>query len=280
MMRLSLMPCTGVPPLTRYGCISLAVVATAAVLVLAGAAGAANEYAIPRVGVLPSGKGSAARPLPVGVLFGLRVSEDDPALRPAPIESYALAAEGLVVRPGSFPSCSLRKLGRRRGVPRECGRAKVGGGLVRGAAGLAEEQTLEGSVPCNLRLRVYNTGAGMALRLDGQPPVPPGLGSKRLGCVVPVHLAIRVRTVTTRIDGVRSSELRYTLPDLLLHPLDGWDASLRLVEVRLDRKLAGKGRRTRGFYSALGCSGAERTVRVVFVDPGGGRAEATRAAAC
>jgi hypothetical protein len=260
--------------------LAVAVVLTVTVLVVAGTAGAANEYAIPRVGIEPSGKGSTARPLPVGVLFGLRVSEEDPALRPAPIESYALAAEGLVVRPRLFASCSLRRLGRRRGVPRECERAKVGGGRIRGAAGLVEDQTLEGSVPCNLRLRVYNTGSGMALRLDGQPPVPPGLGSKRLGCPVPVHLAIRVRTVETRIDGVRSTELRYTLPDRLLHPIEGWDASLRLVEVSLDRKRARRGRRTVGFYSAAGCSGAERTVRVVFVDPQGGRAEATRSTGC
>lgn len=267
-------------PVRRFRGLSLAVVATGAVLVVAGAAGAANKYGVARVDISPSGKGSPARPLPVGVLFGLRVREDDPTLRPTPIESYALAAEGLVVSPGSFARCSLSRLGRRGGVPRACDRAKVGGGLVRGAAGLAEDQTLEGSVPCNLRLRVYNTGAGMALRLDGQPPVPPGFASKRLGCPVPVHLAIRVRTVETMIDGVESTELRYTLPDLLLHPVDGWDASLRLVEVSLDRKRARRGRRTLGFYSAVGCNGAERTVRVVFVDPHGGRAEATRAAVC
>jgi hypothetical protein len=254
--------------------------ATVGALVVAGAAGAVNEYAIPRVGIKPSGKGTDARPLPVGVLFGLRVSEADRDLRPSPIESYALAAEGLVVRSGAFASCSLRKLGRRRGVPRECDKAQVGDGLIRGAAGLAEDQTLEGSVPCNLKLRVYNTGTGMALRLDGEPPVPRGFGTKRLGCPVPVHLAIRVRTVETWIDGVRSTELRYTLPDLLLHPLDGWDASLRLVNVSLDRKLAKRGRRTVGFYSAEGCNGTERTVRVVFVDPQGGRAEATRATGC
>jgi hypothetical protein len=95
-----------------------------------------------------------------------------------------------------------------------------------------------------------------------------------------VHLAIRVRTVETTIDGVRSTELRYTLPHLLLHPIDGWDASLRLVEVRLDRKRATRGRRTVGFYSAVGCNGSDRTVRVVFVDPQGGRAETTRTTGC
>jgi hypothetical protein len=259
---------------------TVAVAAAVAALALAGTAGAANEYAIPRVGIKPSGKGSAARPLPVGVLFGLRVSEADRALRPTPIETYALAAEGLVVRPGAFASCTLRKLGRRRGVPRECAKAKVGHGLVRGAAGLAEDQTLEGSVPCNLKLGVYNTGKGMALRLDGEPPVPRGFGSKRLGCPVPVHLAIRVRTVETTIDGVKSTELRYKLPDLLLHPLDGWDASLRLVEVNLEREVVRRGRRKVGFYSAVGCNGAERTVRVVFVDPQGARAETTRTTGC
>ena len=268
-------------PVTRFRSLALAVAATAVVLAaVAGVAGAANKYGIAGVGITPSGKGTANRPLPVGVTFGLRVSEDDPALRPSPIESYALAAEGLVVRPRPFASCSLRKLRRRRGVPRECDRAKVGGGLVRGVASLEEDQTLEASVACNLRLGVYNTGTGMALRLDGQPPIPPSLMSKRLGCTVPVHLAIRVRAVETKIDGVRSTELRYKLPDLLLHPLDGWDAALRIVNVRLDRRLAKRGRRTLGFYSEVGCNGPERTVRVVFVDPQGERAEATKDAAC
>jgi hypothetical protein len=264
----------------RFRVFVLAIAVTLVLLLLAGVAGAANRYSIPRVGIDPPGEGSAARPLPVGVLFGLRVSEDDRNLRPSPVESYALAAEGLVVRTGSFASCPLRRIGRRRGVPRECAGAQVGRGLIRGVAGLAEDQTLEGSAPCNLRLRVYNTGAELALRLDGEPPVPPSLSSRRLGCPVPVHLAIRVRTVETTIDGVRSTELRYTLPDLLLHPIDGWDASLRLVEVRLDRKRARRGGRTVGFYSAVGCNGDERTVRVGFVDPQGGRAEATKDTAC
>jgi hypothetical protein len=258
----------------------LAVVALASFLVVAGAALAANRYSVGRVAISPPGDGSAARPLPVRVLFGLTAGEENRALRAAPVRSYSLVAEGVVAATRQFARCSLRQVSRRRGVPRGCAKAQVGSGLARGAAGLVEDRTLEGSVACNLRLRLYNIGGGMALRLDGEPPVPPKLGSKRLGCPVPVHLAIRVRTVATRIDGVRSTELRFTLPDLLLHPLDGWEASLRIVGIDIERKVAaGEGRRP-GFLSEVGCSGRERTVRVAFVELEGGRSEATRTTPC
>jgi hypothetical protein len=257
--------------------LAAAVVGFVLLLVWGGAALAANRYSIGRLGVSPVGVGSAERPAAVGARFALETGEDDPGLRPAPVVSYALAAEGIVAFPRSFAGCSLRRLSRRRGVPAACERARVGRGLVKGAAGLAEDRTLEASSPCNLRLGVYNTGRGLALRLDGQPPIPAGFRTNRIGCPVPVHLAIPMRIVAMTIDGVRASELRFRLPDLLLEPLDGWDATLRTVDVTLDRKRARGGR---GLLSAVGCAGGRRTMRVVYTEQQGPRAEATREIAC
>jgi hypothetical protein len=254
-----------------------ALVVAAAVLAAAPAAHAANTYSVSRAQVTPGTAGNPSSPTAVKVLFGLRAGEEDPTKRAAPIKTYMLASEGLVVDPRPFARCSLRQLKRRKGVPRRCAKAKVGTGVARGAAGLDEDPLLESSTACNLRLAVYNTGAGLALRLDGQPPVPPSLNSRRFGCPVPVHTAIKVSLSKIQIDGVESSELRFTLPRLLLHPLDGWDAALRVVDVTLDRRRSTRGR---ALYGAAGCNGGERTVQVGFVDEQGTRATATRTIGC
>jgi hypothetical protein len=254
-----------------------ALVVAAAVLVAAPAAHAANTYSVSRAQVSPSTAGTPSKPTAVKVLFGLRAGEEDPTKRAAPIKTYMLASEGLVVGTRPFARCSLSAIKRRRGVPRRCAKAKVGSGVARGAAGLEEDPLLESSTACNLKLAVYNTGAALALRLDGEPPVPPSLNSRRFGCPVPVHTAIKVKVSTIQIDGVASSQLSFTLPRLLLHPLDGWDAALRVVDVTLDRRRSSKGR---ALYGAAGCNGAERTVQVGFVDEQGGRATATRTIGC
>lgn len=268
----------------RIPVLAAACLALFSMLVLGGVALADNEYGISRVGIAPSGKGSAARPLPVEVRFGLEVDEDDRRLRPAPVETYVIGAEGMVAFPRAFQKCSLRKLRRRRGVPRACAGAKVGGGLVKAAAGLREDVSMESSVPCNLRLGVYNTGRGIALRVDGGPPQPPGFKSNRVGCPVLVHTAIGGRLVQTRIDGMRATDLRFSLPDLLLHPVDGWDGALQIVDVTLapkTRRIRLRGRaRDVAYYSSVGCRGGRRTVRAVFIDELGNRAEVTRTAKC
>lgn len=269
---------------TGMAALAVSCLALASTLAFGDAALAGNEYGISRVAVAPAGKGSAARPLPVKVRFGLKVGEEDRRLRPAPVETYVIGAEGMVAFPQAFPACSLRKLRRRRGVPRACAEAKVGGGLVKAAAGLREDVSMESSVPCNLRLGVYNSGRGVALRLDSGPPLPPGFKSDRVGCPVPVHTAIGGRLVETRIDGVRSTDLRFSLPRLLLEPLDGWDGALRVVDVTIGPRTEGvrlRGRaREVAYYSSVGCRGGGRTVRAVFIDQLGGRAEVTRTAKC
>lgn len=264
--------------------IAITVVVVVGVLVGVGAAAAANRFAVHRVEISPAWKGRAEHPLPVSVRFGLRVTEDDPTKRPAPTETYVMGTEGVVAFPGAFPSCSMAQLRPLRGPARACRDALVGGGLTKGAAGLAEDDAIKESVPCNLRLRVYNTGDGMALRLDGDPPLPPSFRSNKIGCPVPIHKAILGRLRTTTIDGVRSTDLSYTLPRLLLHPLEGWDGALRVTNVDLRRMTARarvNGRlHTVGYSSAVGCNGDERTVRAAFIDEQGERSEITRTTGC
>jgi hypothetical protein len=263
---------------------ALVLVLAVAVGALASGALAANTYRVDRLSIRPDGRGSVARPLPIGGLFSLSVGDEDPLLRPAPLRAYVLGSEGVRAFPEAFPHCGLRALRRWAGVPRRCERARVGSGRIKAAAGLAEDVLLSSSVPCNVRLRVYNTGRGMALRLDARPPIPPRFGSDRLGCPVPVHTAVVGRFSQTRIDGMPSTDVRFRLPDLFVHPIEGWEGALRRVRVKVELStaratVAGRPRRV-GYYSAVGCNGERRTVRVGFIDEAGKRIDATRDRAC
>jgi hypothetical protein len=255
-----------------------------AMLVLAGVAVAADRQRVSRVSVVPGGSGSPSKPKPVQIGFGLSVAAERPSLRPKPIKTYAIGIEGVLAFPQAFPSCSLGHAKIRGGPARTCKRAQVGSGLIRAAAGLQEDPGMADSLPCNLKLRLYNTGAGAALRVDTGPPQPRDFKSRKLGCPVPIHTAIRGQFAKTTIDGLASNELRFTLPKLLLRPLEGWEGALQLVDASLigdTAPLRVKGRmREVGYLSAVGCRGKDRTARAAFIDESGVRTEATRTVGC
>jgi hypothetical protein len=258
--------------------------AVAAALALTQVALAANQQHVSRASVLPASGGRPAAPKPVQIGFSLSVKEEHAQLRPAPIKTYAIGTEGVIAFPGALPHCSLAQAKPRRGPAKPCKPAQVGSGLIRAAAGLREDTAIASSLPCNLQLRLYNTGTGVALRVDTDTPVPPSFKSKQLGCPVPIHTAIRGSFDKTTIDGLPAMDLRFTLPKLLLRPLEGWEGALQLVDATLKRQTGRarvKGRlREVGYFSAIGCRGGQRTTRAVFIDESGARAEATRSVGC
>lgn len=268
----------------RRCALTLAASLLVGMLTCAGVAAAADDYRVTGAKVAPADGGTLTSPRPVSIAFGLGVSAEDRSLRPAPIKTYVVAAEGLVAFPKAFPSCSLSQVKVRRGPAKACAKAAIGGGLIRAAAGFEEDPTMAESLPCNLRLRLYNTGAGMALRVDTSTPVPRNFKSRAIGCPVPIHTAIRGSLTKTTIDETASMDLSFTLPKRLLRPLAGWVGALQLVNATLNRATASariKGHmRSVGYFSAVGCRGATRTVRAAFVDESGARYEATRAIAC
>jgi hypothetical protein len=241
---------------------ALAVVALAAV---AGVAVAANTYTLHKASTNAKGKGSKAKPIPTNLVFGFRVGETDPSKRATVIEKYAIGAEGLLANTKVKPKCPFTDLDNLSGVPAKCNKALVGKGIVKNAAGPSNDQSLSVSAACNLRLRLYNIGTGMAIRLDsnGQPP-PPSFDSNIIGCPLPIATSIKAKFVTTKIAGVTGSDLRFTVPQNLKHPVTGVDNSIResVSTIALaKKKINGK---TVGFYSKIGCKGAKRTVRATF----------------
>jgi hypothetical protein len=240
---------------------ALAVVALAAV---AGVAIAANTYTLHKASTSAKGKGSLRKPIPTNLVFGFRVGETDPSKRATVIEKYAIGAEGLLANTKVKPRCAFTDVDDQSGVPARCNKALVGKGIVKNAAGASDDQRLSQSLPCNLRLRLYNIGTGMAIRLDGKPPFPTSFESNVIGCPLPIATAIKARFVKTKIAGVTGSDLRFTVPQNLKHPVIGNDNSIResVSTIALAEKTI-NGKRW-GFYSKVGCKGTRRTVRAAF----------------
>lgn len=243
--------------------LSIAVLALAAVVAVASVALAANVYEVHLGSTTVKGKGSKAKPIPTGLKFGFKVEETDPTKRATVIEQYAIGSEGLVTNPKLFPKCKFSDLDD-ASVPSKCGKALVGSGLVKNAAGPSTDQSLSASTPCNLSLRLYNNGSGMVLRLDGGPPIPPSFESDEIGCALPIHTAINGKFVKRVIGGVGASDFVFTVPQNLKHPLTGVDNSVRRSDNNIKLKVRRVNGKRRGFYEKIGCKGKTRLVRATF----------------
>jgi hypothetical protein len=252
------------------------------IIALAGVALAENRYETHVAGGRPIAKGTPKKPVPVSVDFGFRVTETDPTKRATPIETYAIGSEGLVANPRDFPSCTFSQV--QSGPAPACRRALVGDGIVKAASGPSNNQALAASVPCNQRLRLYNIGDGMAIRLDVDPPFPDNFDTDQLGCPLQIHDAIRGRFVRTRIAGHPASDFRFTVPPNLLHPVTGLDTSVHETVSNLPRRVTTKrvrGKRVRvGFYQVVGCTGSRRTARTTYTSETGQVTQSTATSRC
>lgn len=260
-----------------------ALVTAVAVLAAGGVAYAANIYSVTG-NATPAGKGSAKKPVPKTLKFGLSVKDSNPANRGTPIKTFAIGAEGLVTYPEAFPTCTFSQANSGT-VSSKCKKAKVGTGLVQNTVGPGTAPTVK--LFCNLKLALYNISGsgkngGLAIRLDGDPPAAPSEGSKAIGCPTPIHLSIKAAYKPVKIGGVTSDELRFTVPPDLLHP-SGLDNTVRNVTATIaktaKKKIAGKSRKV-GFYSGIGCKGKTRDIRATFTAEDGAKGTDTDTFKC
>jgi hypothetical protein len=255
-------------------------------LVLAPAAVAANHHEITEGGAFPLGNGSPAKPVAKTLRMTFVVENaDDPTQRPLQTQRLTLAAEGVVDFADHFPRCSFSKALQPSlaAVKRACGKARVGGGVARVLAGAVDNTSVAESLRCNLEMNFYNLGNGAALRLDGDPPAPPP-GSDARRCAISIHTSIRVSYVPIKIDGVKSTALRFTIPDTLLEPVAGVLTSVVGASFIIDSKaknvqLRGRSRKVK-IASAIGCKGPWRTAYVEFTDVSGETNRAERKVRC
>ena len=262
----------------------IAALTVVAVLSFGGVAFAENIYEVHIAKSSPKGKGTPSKPLPVKLDFGYTVGDTE-GLRPTVIEQYRIAPEGLITYPKLFPSCKYSQANAAQ-VASACKKAVVGSGLVRNEAGPGTDRSVK--LVCNLKLTLYNISdagknGGMAIRLDGDPP-PAAPGSKDVGCAISVHTAIKAPFFNVKLEGLKTSELRFTVPVQLQEPAPGVQNAVVEAISKVNKKTAKtkvKGKtRTVGFYSEIGCKGKDRTTRVTFVDTQARKFTANRKSPC
>ncbi|MEA2362189.1 MAG: hypothetical protein QOD71_1334 [Thermoleophilaceae bacterium] len=271
-------------------------------LAVAGIAYAANIYTVSG-STKPGGKGTPAKPLPVSLNFSYTVKDENPANRGTPVEKYFIGAEGLVTYPEAFPSCSGASDGANNEdlakVKKACKKARVGGGIIKAYAGPPTDQTTK--LNCVLELNLYNLKpgkyntnggpvkitkkqGGLAIRIDGVQAGIPDLSDKYKGkCAAAQNESILAPYVQTKIKGVTSDELQFTVPQSLLHvgPLEtAVQEVTSQIAKRTAKKKIGGVQRTVGFYSSIGCKGGKRSIQVTFISEAGQKTPKSRDGKC
>jgi hypothetical protein len=240
-----------------------------AALSVAGIAVAVNTYEVTQGKATPEKPGSPDKPVPVKVDFAFQV-DDSEDLRPSVIKQYRIGGEGLVYFPKARPTCTFAQADESPDINAACRKAIVGNGTGENEFGPANDRTAKGA--CDIKITLINLSngpgitkkrGGMAIRIDADPPA----------CPLPLHRSIPAPFFDVKIGGVKSQELRFTVPDNLVHPAPGVDNSIiesvnHVLKKTGTVKIKGKNR-TVGFYSSIGRKGKKRTTRVTFVDESG-----------
>ena len=254
------------------------IAAVAAVVVAFSAVGiayAVNTYDVDIASGSPNKAGSLAKPVPSSLNFGYEVGDTN-GNRPSVINQYFIAAEGIKYFPKARPTCTFAQSDESPAYSKKCKPALLGTGTIANAFGAATDPTAKAG--CDVKLTLINISngpgvtkkrGGMSIRIDTDPPA----------CPLSIHGALAAPIFDVKIEGIASSELRFKVPDNLVHPAPGVDNSVIDVTSHVLKK-TGKVKvngktRTVGFASAVGRKGKTRTVRVTFVSEDGNRSTAT-----
>jgi len=262
--------------------IALAVVCATA-LVFATVAYAVNIYKVTPASTKGGGgaKGTAKKPVAKAVVFGF-TAKGPGTERSTPIQKYSIGFQGLKYFGNKrvFPRCTLAKVQQvlESDVEKDCKKAFIGKGIVDNRVGPTTQPAVT-SATCRLRLRLYNTGKGFALRLDGGSTAKPPTA-----CPLAINQAIDARFKSVRIAGRKSAALVFTVDDTLRHPgspaLSNSIANTTSTITGKKRKvkIAGKTRRV-SVLSSVGC-GRRRTIQVAFTDEAGSTVPANASVKC
>jgi hypothetical protein len=240
-----------------------------AALAVAGIAGAVNTYVISIGKTTPDKPGSVSKPSPAKVDFGYQVGDTE-NLRPSVINQYYIAAEGIKYFAKAVPKCTFAQADESPAFNKKCKKAVVGNGTIANAFGASSDRTAK--APCDVKLTLINISngkgvtkkrGGIAIRIDTGPP----------DCPLDIHGSLPAPIFDVKLDGIPSSEYRFTVPDSLVHPAPGVDNSVIDVVSHIPKKLRtikikGKNRKV-SFASSVGRKGKKRTLRVTFVSEDG-----------
>lgn len=239
----------------------LAAITAVAVFAVAGVAYAVNTYNLDTGKATPKGVGTKAKPKPKAVEFDYSVGTDD-GLRPRPVKKYSIRFQGLLSYAKYFPKCTFAQASQKSisAVEDDCGRADVGGGVVENQFGATSDPTQK--TPCNLKLRLYNLGNGLAIRLDRENVAD---------CAVDPATAINAKYKRIKLEGVPTDALNFTVPVNLTHPIAGIDnavvraqSNVKLLKKKVRLKKRAKKKTQVGLYASIGCG--KRNKRLIQVE--------------
>jgi hypothetical protein len=249
--------------------IALAVVCTTA-LVFAAVAYAVNVYTVTPASTKGGGgaKGTSAKPVPKAVKFGFK-TKDSGGGRATPIKKYKIGFQGLKYfgKNKVFPKCTFAKVNQKleSDVKADCGKAYLGKGVVNNLVGVTGSTVT--TTTCLLRLTLYNTGRGFALRLDGGNTAKPPTK-----CPIAVNQAINAFFQLRKVGGTtKSASLEFSVPSNLLHP--GSPNISNAIETT-NSTISGKARKVKikgktrkvSILSSVKCGKKNRTIQVAFTD--------------
>jgi hypothetical protein len=252
------------------------IIGVVAALAVAGVAGAVNTYVISIGKTTPDKPGSVAKPVPVKLGFGYKVGDSE-NLRPSVINQYYIAAEGIKYFPQAAAKCTFAQADESPSYSSKCKKAVVGKGTIANAFGASSDRTAK--APCDVKLTLLNISngkgvtkkrGGIAIRIDTGPP----------DCPLDIHGSLPAPIYDVKLDGIPSSEYRFTVPDSLVHPAPGVDNSVIDVVTTIPKKakkvkVGGKKKKV-SFASSVGRKGKKRTLRVTFVSEDGHKETATQ----
>jgi hypothetical protein len=238
--------------------LSIAVVAIVASLAFAAAAYAVNVYKVTPAATSGAGKGTAAKPAAKQVKFGF-TAIDSTGIAATPIKKYSIQFQGLKSYAKNFTKCTFAQANGSTHAT-VCKKAKVGSGTINNKFGTPGQKDPK---PCKVNLVLYNTGGGLALRLDGSPTTT--------GCPITVAQAINAKFTSKTIGGIKGTALTFDTPSNVLHPILGLDNSVANVASTISSKttkvkIKGEKRKV-SILSSVGCpKSGKRTIQVQFTD--------------
>lgn len=242
-------------------------VAVCATLVVAAVALAAQTNVYTVTGAIsPTKAGTTKKPIPVSLNFDYTVGEANNQ-RPALINQYNIAFDGLRVNGARFAKCTAAKInnaGDDSGCP---AKALMGKGVVENEAGPTSDPA-QHDLKCQLALKLYNGGAGKgAIYLKGGPPT----------CPIAISQAIDANYIAN----TKGTSLRFAVQGTLLNPLQGIDNAVVRVKSTVSKKTTVYKGRTYGYYESIGgCKSGRRYITVTFHTVAGQTSKAQKKLTC
>jgi len=244
--------------------------ALGAVLLVAAIAWAQqqNVYSV-TASVVPSKKGSKAKPVPVGVKFGYKVDEAT-GKQPSAVKNYKISLYGVKSNGKFFKTCSSSKISGAGNNDSGCpAAAKVGSGTIDNFVYQSADPTGAGGFPCSKKVNLWNAGQDkLVIFVFGDPAQCGGVGA-----LPPIDAKY--------VKGEGGGQaLTFDVPPTVLHPIAGLTVAVRSVQSSVTKKTVKKNGKAHGYYESVGCKGSKRPVVVTFTPESGAPATAMANASC